>query len=129
MWAIKALDKPPKLSMAEKQARILIDVQAFVEQTLKSRFGIPQAPHPEPPFHANLTAAWCKKTLVFTSHLYFPHNGETVLLDFIRLSYQGNDAFNLSYLRHTGEALLLFQRISLTECFEQILTHPLLYPA
>ena len=125
---LKALDKPPKPSAADEQTRLLAEVQTFNEHTLKPHFGIPQAAHPEHPFHTDITVEWRKKTLVFTRHLYSPHEQKTILFDFARLSKFSDDAFNLSYVLSGGKSRILFERVSLAECLKAMLSHPLLCP-
>jgi hypothetical protein len=47
---------------------------------------------------------------------------------FARLEYVGNERFNLSYMRHTGQWIELFTGISLNDCLEEIRTDPLYFP-
>jgi hypothetical protein len=43
---------------------------------------------------------------------------------FARLEYAGNEAFNLSYMRHTGQWIELFTNLTLDECLESIKNEP-----
>jgi hypothetical protein len=43
---------------------------------------------------------------------------------FARLEYVSRDRFDLSYHRHTGEWLCIFQRVSLTEALDLIESEP-----
>jgi hypothetical protein len=43
---------------------------------------------------------------------------------FARLEYAGNEHFNLSYMRHTGQWRELSTNLSLDECFERIRNEP-----
>jgi hypothetical protein len=43
---------------------------------------------------------------------------------FARLEYVGNERFNLSYMRHTGQWVELFADLSLDDCLESIKYEP-----
>lgn len=43
---------------------------------------------------------------------------------FARLEYAGNETFNLSYMRHTGQWIELFDNLTLDECLESIKSEP-----
>jgi hypothetical protein len=43
---------------------------------------------------------------------------------FARLEYAGNETFNLSYMRHTGQWIELFTNLTLDECLESIKSEP-----
>ncbi len=47
---------------------------------------------------------------------------------FARLEYAGNEQFNLSYMRYTGQWIELLTGISLDDCLENIRTDPLYLP-
>jgi hypothetical protein len=47
---------------------------------------------------------------------------------FARLEYVSRDRFDLSYHRHTGEWLCIFQRVSLTEALRLIESMPHFHP-
>jgi hypothetical protein len=43
---------------------------------------------------------------------------------FARLEYTGNQRFNLSYMRHTGQWVEIFTELTLDECLESIRNEP-----
>lgn len=43
---------------------------------------------------------------------------------FARLEYAGNERFNLSYMRHTGQWIELLTELTLEECLESIKSEP-----
>lgn len=43
---------------------------------------------------------------------------------FARLKYMGNDRFSLSYMRHTGQWIELFNDLTLDNCLESIRDEP-----
>ena len=47
---------------------------------------------------------------------------------FARLEYAGEDRFNLSYMRHTGQWFEIFSEITLEECIEAIKEMPHFMP-
>lgn len=47
---------------------------------------------------------------------------------FARLEYAGNQRFNLSFMRHTGQWIELYPGLSLAECLESIRTEPFFMP-
>lgn len=47
---------------------------------------------------------------------------------FARLEYAGNERFNLSYMRYTGQWIELLTGIALDDCLEEIRTNPLYFP-
>ncbi len=47
---------------------------------------------------------------------------------FARLEYVGNERFNLSYMRYTGQWIELLTGISLDDCLEEIRINPLYFP-
>ena len=47
---------------------------------------------------------------------------------FARLEYAGNERFNLSYMRYTGQWIELLTGISLDDCLEEIRINPLYFP-
>ena len=48
--------------------------------------------------------------------------------NFARLEYAGEDRFNLSYMRHTGQWYELFREITLDECLKEIREMPHFMP-
>ena len=43
---------------------------------------------------------------------------------FVRLEYKGNDSFNFSFFRHTGQWWLVVEDVSLEECFKMMKENP-----
>lgn len=47
---------------------------------------------------------------------------------FARMEYAGNDKFNLSFMRHTGKWVVLYDRRSVDECMKAIQDDPWFVP-
>ncbi len=47
---------------------------------------------------------------------------------FARMEYVGNNRFNLSYMRHTGQWIEIFQDITLDEALQEIADQPFFCP-
>ena len=49
-------------------------------------------------------------------------------LKFARIECAGSDSFNLSYMRHTGQWIEVFQGLTLDQCLDEIGNNPIFTP-
>jgi hypothetical protein len=103
----------------------------LVETVLKPRFI--ERPPKKPRFNyiIDVAAKLHGGTLYFVSTYACP--GPTAIsptfeAKFARMEFVGNGEFSLSFMRHTGKWVVLFDRLSLDECMEAIKEDPWFQP-
>lgn len=110
----------------EKSA-ITAACDAFIADVLKPRFLAEIRPSTEYNYPIALYGKWLGNKYRFITryrsegpYAYRPEFDAS----FARIEYKSRDCFDLSYHRHTGEWLCLFERITLTEALKMIESTP-----
>ena len=126
---------PPKLVRPKVPDHFKLEVQqkadAFVRSYLKPDFILPPPKEPKWNYIVDIFTKWHQRYFYFCSTYRCVHEGcisEFFESRFARLEYVGDEKFNVSYMRHTGQWWEILEVLSLEECFEQISEQQLLQP-
>lgn len=115
-----------KLPPSEKSA-ITAACEAYIAGVLKPRFLPEIRPSTQFNYPIDIHGKWLGNKYRFITRYRSdgPHAIKPEFdLPFARIDYVSRDCFDLSYHRHTGEWLRLFERLSLTEAFETMGSMP-----
>jgi hypothetical protein len=126
-WMVNPL-RSKKPSIPET-LKVQVDAKAkkFVETVLKPKFIQPPPKKPRFNYIIDMAAKWHGSSLYFISTYACP--GPTAIsltfeAKFARMEFVGDSSFSLSFMRHTGKWVVLFDRLSLDECLEAITDDP-----
>jgi len=111
---------------SEKSA-ITTACEAYIADVLKPRFLPEIRPSERFNYAVDIYGKWLGNKYRFITR--YRSDGPTAIrpefdAPFARIDYVSRDCFNLSYHRHTGEWLCLFERLSLAEVFEAMGSMP-----
>ena len=114
--------KKPAVPAALK-AQVTVKAEKLVETVLKPKFIEPPPKKPRFNYIIDVAAKWHGSSLYFV--LTYACPGPTALSPtfdhrFARIEFVGNDRFSLSFMRHTGKWVVLYERLSWDECVEAI---------
>ncbi len=120
-WVYAGGKAGAKPSAAEKSA-IIAACERLVAEVLKPRY-LPEIRPTEFNYPVDIYGKWHGDKYRFITR-YRSDREDAIKPEFeapfARLEYVSRDCFDLSYFRHTGEWLCLFQAISLDEALKQI---------
>ncbi len=126
---------PPKPSRLKPPDNLKMEVQQkadqFAESYLKPTFILPPPEDAQWNYVVDIFTKWHQRYFYFCSKYCCPHPScisEFFESRFARLEYVGGEKFNISYMRHTGQWLEVFQELSLEECLEEIRRQEFLHP-
>jgi hypothetical protein len=122
-WMVRP-SKPQKSSIPES-LKALVEARAkeLVETVLKPKFIQPPPKKPRFNYIIDVAVKWHGSSLYFVSTYACP--GPTAIsptfeAKFARVEFVGKNKFNLSFMRHTGKWVELYERLSLDECLAAI---------
>ena len=126
-WMVRPT-KPKKASISEA-LKSLVDAKArkLVEMVLKPKFIEPPPKKPRFNYIIDVSAKWHGSSLYFVSTYACPGPNAispTFEAKFARVEFVRNGKFNLSFMRHTGKWVVLYESLSLDECLEAIKDDP-----
>lgn len=131
MW-VKSPPKSPKPKVPETLKRD-IEAQAneLIASVLKPKHLSPAPEDERFNYLVDIYAKWYRNYFYFCAKYCSP--GPQAIapffeMKFARLEYVGNQRFNLSYMRHTGQWLELYTDLSVGECCETIGNEPHFLP-
>ncbi len=125
-------EKPPKHKVPEK-VKIEVETKAkeLIDSFLKPNY-VKTTPDDEDFIYiVDIYANWYRNYFHFSSKYRSDSpNAISPFLEtkFARLEYAGNDRFNLSYMRHTGQWLEIYSGLSVDECLDAIKDDPHFLP-
>lgn len=126
-WMVRP--SKPKKSAIPESLKVQVDAKAkeLVESVLKPRFIQPPTKKPRFNYIIDVAAQWHGSSLFFISTYACP--GPTAIspsfeAKFARMEFVGSDKFNLSFMRHTGKWVVLYECLSLNECLDAIRDDP-----
>jgi hypothetical protein len=122
----RAGNKPP----AGEKSAITATCEKFIAEVLTPRF-LPEIQPTEFNYPIAIYGKWHGNKYRFVTRFRSddPRSDESEFEEpFARLEYVSRDRFDLSYHRHTGEWLRLFQRVSLAEALELMESMPHFQP-
>jgi hypothetical protein len=122
-WMVRP-SKTNKLSIPESlKALVAVRAKKLVETVLKPKFIQPPPKKPRFNYITDVAAKWHGSSLYFVSTYACP--GPTAIsptfeAKFARVEFVGKNKFNLSFMRHTGKWVVLYESLSLDECLDAI---------
>jgi hypothetical protein len=102
-------------------------VKELVETVLQPRFVQPPPEKPRFNYIIDVAAKWHGSSLYFISTYACPGPtaiSPTIEFKFARIEFVGGRQFSLSFMRHTGKWVVLYDRVSLDECVDAIRDDP-----
>ena len=105
------------------KAQITAKAEKLLETVLKPKFIEPPPKKPRFNYIIDVSAKWHGSSLYFV--LTYACPGPTVISPtfdhrFARIEFVGNDRLSLSFMRHTGKWVVVYERLSWDECVEAI---------
>src|SRR5262249_17481944 len=122
-WMVRP-SKPKKPSLPESlKALVAVRAKQLVETVLKPKFIEPPPKKPRLNYIIDVDVKWHGSCLYFVSTYACP--GLTAIsptfdAKFARVEFVGKNKFNLSFMRHTGKWVVLYEGLSLDECLHAI---------
>ena len=116
--------KPTKASIPETlKAQVDTKAKELVETVLKPKFIQPPPKKPRFNYVIDVAAKWHGSSLYFVSTYACP--GPTAISPtfeskFARMEFVGGSKFSLSFMRHTGKWVQLFDGLTVDECVTAI---------
>ncbi len=124
--------KIPKPSVPESiKAELAAKAMHLIKNVLKPRHVLPPKPDAKFNYITDLGGKWNRGYFYFTTSYACP--GPNALSPsfeskFARMEYGGDGKFALSYLRHTGAWLEIYEGLSMDECLKAIQDDPWFQP-
>ncbi|MBI5589141.1 MAG: hypothetical protein HY881_01530 [Deltaproteobacteria bacterium] len=125
----------PKAATPKVPASIKAEIQQkadqLVETTLKPQHLKPPPVDSRFNYIVDIYTRWYRHSIYFCAKYFSPGpnalspNFET---KFARLEYVGENRFNLSFMRHTGQWIEIYPNLSLDKCLEAIKDDPAFFP-
>lgn len=129
MWGPAKSEKVNPSDSVKKEVKEKCD--DFIEKVLKPEHIKPPPKDNQFNYLADIYGKWYRSYFYFCSVYNSPApNAISPSYDnkFARMEYVGDDKFNLSYMRHTGQWNELFQELTLEECLENMQELPHFMP-
>jgi hypothetical protein len=120
--------RPKKSGIPESlKSQVNAKAKQLVETVLKPKFIQPRSKKPRFNYIIDVAAKWHGSSLYFVSTYACP--GPTALsptfeAKFARMEFVGSGKFSLSFMRHNGKWVVLYDRLSLDECLAAIEDDP-----
>ena len=120
--------RPKKSGIPESlKSQVNAKAKQLVETVLKPKFIQPRSKKPRFNYIIDVAAKWHGSSLYFVSTYACP--GPTALsptfeAKFARMEFVGSGKFSLSFMRHNGKWVVLYDRLSLDECLDAIEDDP-----
>jgi hypothetical protein len=116
--------RPRKASIpGTLKAQVSAKATDLVETILKPKFIQPPPKKPRFNYITNVTAKWHGSSLYFVSTYACPRPtaiSPTFGVKFARMEFVGYGKFSLSFMRHTGKWVVLFERVAVDECLDAL---------
>jgi hypothetical protein len=109
------------------KAQVDAKVKELVETILKPKFVKPPPKKLRFNYIIDVAARWHGSSLYFVSTYASPGPdaiSPTFEAKFARMEFVDNGKFSLSFMRHTGKWVVLYERLSLDECLDAIKDDP-----
>jgi hypothetical protein len=130
-WRVKPARAKKSAIHETLKAQADAKAKELVETVLKPRFVQPPPKKPRFNYIIDVAAKWYGSSLCFVSTYACP--GPTALspsfeAKFAKMEFVGDGKFSLSFMRHTGKWVVLYDRLSLDECLDAIRDDPWFQP-
>jgi hypothetical protein len=126
-WMLRPT-RPQKSAIPDRfKAQVDAKAKELIEMVLKPKFVEPPPKKPRFNYIIDVTAKWHGSSLCFVSTYASPGPkaiSPTFESKFARMEFVGSGKFSLSFMRHTGKWVMLYERLSLDECMTAIRDDP-----
>ena len=120
--------RTPKVSLpGTAKDEVETKARELIETVLKPKHIQPPPKGHQLNFITDITIKWLGSKCYFVS-VYKTPSQETFDAKFARMEYVGNARFKLSFMRHTGQWVQLYERLSVDECLKAIKDDPWFVP-
>src|SRR5580692_443696 len=122
-WRISPLKKPKTPLPDSLKAEVEAKAAALIENVLKPKHVLPPPKDGQFNYIIDIGAKWYRNYFYFFSTYACPGPNAlspTFESKFARMEYLGNAKFTLSFMRHTGEWVAIFDTLSLDEYIKAI---------
>ena len=124
--------KSPKPPLPESiKAELTAKAMHLIENVLKPKHVLPPKPDAQFNYITDLSGKWNRGYFYFIASYASPGpNAFSPAFEtkFARMEYVGDGKFALSYLRHTGAWLEIYETLSMDECLKAIQDDPCFTP-
>lgn len=131
MWVYS----PPKNSKPKLPENVKRDLEKkaelLIEETLKPKHIKPTPENTTYNYIIDIYTKWYRNYFYFYSKYHCPGPNAispTFESKFARFEYIGDDNFNLSFMRHTGQWIEIYTDISVEQCLSVVRDDPNFYP-
>ncbi|OGU92065.1 MAG: hypothetical protein A2475_02940 [Ignavibacteria bacterium RIFOXYC2_FULL_35_21] len=122
--------KARKIKISDFEKQYISSQCQHLAEILKKQF-IKENPDKRFNYLIDVYTKWYHNYLYFCEKFKSEHPNRILdefEMKFVRLEYKGNDKFDFSYFRHTGQWFLVSTDLTLKECIEMIQDNPNFQP-
>ena len=122
---------PSNLVLQSIKREVSLKASDLIEKVLKPKHIMPPPPGEQFNYVADITTKWVGSKFYFISIYCCPGPNAispTFETKFVRMEYVGDNRFALSYMRHTGQWVRLFESLTVDECLRAIRDDPWFQP-
>jgi hypothetical protein len=130
-WRISPAKKPKTSLPASLKAQVEAKAADLIENVLKPKHVLPPPKDSRSNYIIDIGAKWYRNYFYFFSTYACPSPNAlspTFESKFARMEYLGYARFALSFMRHTGEWVGLYDALSVEECLKAIEDDPWFVP-
>lgn len=127
VWRLQAPRKARSKPAENFKAQVKEKADQLIESALKPAHIKPVPKNMKFNYIIDIYSKWYHSYFYFCATYRCPSPdaiSELFETRFARLEYTGNQRFNLSYMRHTGQWVKIFTDLTLDECLESIEREP-----
>ena len=130
-WMISPGKSPKPSVPGSIKAELEAKATALIENVLKPKHVLPPQKDEQSNYITGIGVKWYRNYFYFISTNACPGPNAispTFESKFARMEYLGNSKFTLSFMRHTGEWVGIFDNLSVDECMKAIQENPWFMP-
>ena len=130
-WMFSAGKKPKKSLPGTLKDEVDTKARELIENVLKPKHVQPPPPDERFNYITDITTKWLGSKCYFISTYACPGPNAispTFEDKFAKMEHVGNARFNLSFMRHTGQWVQLYDRLTVDECLKAIQDDPWFVP-
>lgn len=130
-WAYSGRGKPSAKLPEGLKAELERKANQIVETVLKPKYVVPPPEDARWNYIADIYTRWHGSYFYFCARYNRPDpNAPEPHFEsrFARMEYVGQNQFNLSFMRYTGQWVEIYQSLSVDECLESIQNDPFFQP-
>ena len=113
------------------KTEVTTKANALIEKILKPQHIQPPPDNPQFNYVIDIYGKWYQRYFYICATYHVPGPNATMPsfeAKMARIEYAGNNRFQLSFMRHTGQWVKLYTDVSLDECLASIRDEPFFFP-